>query len=117
MEEAAGELIKNYSQIAKREYPRTKPLAGKDTADSLNNRAVSLLDLGKQKEAMEVFNRALAADAHHIETNFNLIMTRWKNTPMTDDEVFRPLLEVGVTQTDDLRFQLLLGRTYLFFNI
>ena len=35
---------------------------------------------------------------------------------MTDDEVFRPLLEVGVTQTDDLRFQLLFGQNYLFFN-
>ena len=44
-------LYAAYEAATGHAYPRPEPQAGKDTADSLNNRAVSLLDLGREAEA------------------------------------------------------------------
>jgi tetratricopeptide (TPR) repeat protein len=41
-------------------------------ADSLNNRAVSLLDIGRDADAEDLIRQALAIDPHHPEATFNL---------------------------------------------
>ena len=42
-------------------YPRPAPKAAADTADSLNNRALSMLDLGKAEEAERLWETAISA--------------------------------------------------------
>jgi serine/threonine protein kinase len=41
-------------------------------ADSLNNRAVSLLDIGRDADAEDLIRQALTIDPHHPEATFNL---------------------------------------------
>ena len=40
-------------------YPRPEPKAAADTADSLNNRALSYIDLGRTEEAETTWQEAL----------------------------------------------------------
>ena len=55
-----------------------EPQAGKDTADSLNNRAVSLLDLGREAEADPLWGRALRSQPHHLEATYNQVLRDWQ---------------------------------------
>jgi predicted Zn finger-like uncharacterized protein len=116
MQEVAGRLIGIYQETSGQKYPRRPPRAGQDTADSLNNRAVSLLDLGKRQEAERCWTRALKADPHHIETSFNQAMHDWKYHSAADDEVYRRMEEVGRAHQGSWRLMHLLGKMYLYFG-
>jgi serine/threonine protein kinase len=59
MAQVADELRRIYQQETGREYPRAVPVAAELRADQLNNRALSLLDLGRPDEAELVFAQAL----------------------------------------------------------
>ena len=52
-------------------YPREASQAAPDTADSLNNRALSMLDLGKTEEAEKLWERALLTEPNHVEARYN----------------------------------------------
>ena len=65
-------------------YPRPAPKAAADTADSLNNRALSFLDLGKIDEAEECWRRALKADATNPEAIYNQALFNWINGKADD---------------------------------
>lgn len=56
---------------------RIKPDVLKLKADSLNNRAVSYLDLGKNEGALEYWEQALGEDPQHQEATFNFGYYRW----------------------------------------
>ena len=72
------ELLTIYRAQTGRDYPRPAPKAAADTADSLNNRALSFLDLGKAEEAEKLWDMALKADAFHAEAGFNCVHFRVK---------------------------------------
>lgn len=74
--EAAEELIVAYAEVAGQPYPRARPSGGRDTADSLNNRAVSLLDLGRAG-ADALWEKALRADPQHLESSYNQALFAW----------------------------------------
>ena len=116
MQEAAEALIGIYKEATGQEYPRRPPRAGQDTADSLNNRAISLLDLGKRQEAERCWTMALKADPHHIETSFNQAMHDWKYHSAADDEVYRRMEEVGRAHQGSWRLKHLMGKMYLYFG-
>lgn len=48
-------------------------------ADSLNNRAVSYLDLGREEEAMQCWEDALKIDPTHLQANMNMAYRQWNN--------------------------------------
>ncbi|MBI1921866.1 MAG: protein kinase [Geobacter sp.] len=48
-------------------------------ADSLNNRAVSYLELGKEEEAARCWEQALNEDPQHLEATFNYGYYQWQN--------------------------------------
>ncbi|MBW2621798.1 MAG: protein kinase, partial [Deltaproteobacteria bacterium] len=81
----AESMVEIYSKTLNREYPRTEPIAGRAMADSLNNRAVSLLDLGRLPEAEGLWDEALQAQPHHSGATFNRGLVHWR-TARTDDE-------------------------------
>jgi WD40 repeat protein/tetratricopeptide (TPR) repeat protein len=78
LEECASALIEAYRSATGEPYPRPAPKAAGDTADALNNRALSLLDLGKHEEAEALFNKALALDKHHLAATFNRGLLHWR---------------------------------------
>ena len=65
------ELERIYSEVLGTEYSRPAPEAAADTADSLNNRALSFLDLGMPEEAEELWTRALEADPGAAIVQYN----------------------------------------------
>jgi hypothetical protein len=83
-------------------YERIEPTAAKDTADSLNNRALSYLDMDKESKAEETWNHALALEPTHLECNYNLALHLWRNSRIDDIEV---LNRVSHATTSELHKQ------------
>ena len=79
------------------EYLRGRPEGLELQADSLNNRAVSILDLGRAEEAERLFEQALSADAHHLESICNLGLIRWRRGDADDSTIQKRLKEVRTT--------------------
>jgi WD40 repeat protein/serine/threonine protein kinase len=79
MDEVAERLMHLYEQETGAPYPRPKPQALDLRAGSLNNKAVSLLDLGQEEEAVRCWQEALQAEPHDLESNLNLIHYKWVN--------------------------------------
>jgi len=77
MLEILSSLQKIYQQLTGNSYPRQAPKPAEALADSLNNRAVSMLDLGKVEEAQNLLEKALAIDPSHVTLNVNLVILYW----------------------------------------
>jgi serine/threonine protein kinase len=75
-----AEIAENLREIYEEEFGEpcdaVRPESELLGADSLNNRAVSLLDVGKPTEAEALFRQALDIDPHHPEATFNLVALR-----------------------------------------
>ncbi|GIG66776.1 protein kinase domain-containing protein [Phytomonospora endophytica] len=72
-------------------YPRAKPVAADLRADEYNNRALSLLDLGRAADADAAFGRALAADPQHLAATYNAGTVRWRRGEFSDVELITRL--------------------------
>ena len=94
--EIEGKLHEIYGAETGNAYPRPAPKAAADTADSLNNRALSFLDLGKAAEAKNCWTVAAAIAPNHAATTWNYLLYQWQNGYMTDLET-----EAALTAWDD----------------
>lgn len=103
MDEIQDSLVKIYEKVFNRPYHRRKAPAGHATADSLNNRAVSLLDLGRLDEAERLWEKALAAQPHHVEATYNKGLILWRRAQATDTDLLGLLTEVGHSRRDRTR--------------
>ncbi|MHB2021684.1 MAG: protein kinase domain-containing protein, partial [Candidatus Xenobia bacterium] len=90
-------LIDIYQEVAGIRYPRTRPHGVAVRADSLNNRAISLIDLGRTEESLALLDEALSADPTHLHASFNRALMRWRQGEVSDDGVLQMLrtLETG----------------------
>lgn len=89
--------------------PRPKPNLVALKADSLNNQAVSLLDLGREAEARVLLDDAHSANTDHLEAVYNLHCLRWARGETSDQEVITRMesLRIEVRETPD--YQHLMG--------
>jgi WD40 repeat protein/serine/threonine protein kinase len=94
MMEVAETLKDIYRETTGGNYPRQTPETGRATADSLNNRAVSLLDLGRQDEAVKLWEEAVRSQPHHPEATYNSGLVLWRTGKMTDSVLVRNIEEV-----------------------
>src|SRR5439155_7667324 len=83
-----------YHQQVERPYAREAPEPAEALADGLNNRAISLLDLGKQDEAEKLWHKALELEVQHPESAYNLALFRWRSGRLTDEALLQQLREV-----------------------
>jgi serine/threonine protein kinase len=90
--EMADELAAIHAAFAGAPYPRPRPALEADTADNLNNRAVSMLDLGRPDEAERVWKQALKEDPAHLTSFFNLSLHRYR-TKTLSAEAFQGRLD------------------------
>ena len=67
--EIEGELKKIYRAVTGRPYPRREPKAAPDTPGSLNNRALSWLDLGQTERARDIWQKL--RDSGYAEAIYN----------------------------------------------
>ncbi len=113
LSEAAAVLREAYAQVAGRPYARPEPKAGVETADSLNNRAASLLDLDRETEAEELWTKALALSPQHLESTVNRLCLDWSRAALRDDEIRARIDEATKGQRSSPRAAHLRGRVLL----
>ncbi len=65
-------------------YPRPESKAAADTADSLNNRALSFLDLGRPDEAERLWEKAAKDNRVHFPSVYNNALHRWRSGRQDD---------------------------------
>ena len=111
--DAAAALREAYEAATGRPYARREPRVGQRTPDTLNNRAVSLLDLGREAEAATLWKRALEAQPHHVEATYNQSLTGWTAGRLDDEEILRRMGEARTTHAAVPRVHHLLGRLHL----
>lgn len=105
----AARLRNVYREVTGQEYAREEPKAAELLPGGLNNQAVSLLDLGRQKEAEELFERALQSDPHHPEASYNRGLVLWHSGRLTDDALVTQLEEVQTSHESEWRDEYYLG--------
>jgi WD40 repeat protein/serine/threonine protein kinase len=113
MKDIITKLMQSYQGATGEEYARPEPKAADLLADGLNNRAISLLDLGRQDEAEKLFERALQSDPHQLEATFNRGLLLWRSGRMTDDVLAKQLEEVRTTHEGDWRVGYHLGLVHM----
>ncbi len=112
MQEVAVELQVIYAHLLG-PYPREVPRAVGTVADSLNNRALSLLDLGRRQEAQHAWEQALSIDPYHPETTYNWGLVRWHEGTLTDDALVQQLEGVRGVQREPWQASYLLAQVQL----
>jgi WD40 repeat protein len=113
MQEVASELQRIYQQVVGLTYPRQEPEASKDIADSLNNKAISLLDLGKQDKALQLWQQALKMQPQHRDSIYNQGLFLWRMGKITDESLIENLNEIRRSHPNDRTVDQLLGWVYL----
>ncbi len=88
-------------------YPRRAPGDTASLADGLNNRAVSMLELGESIRAEQLLEEALTVDHHHLRATYNLGLLRWRSGISDDLAALRALYAAGRSGTDDEELALL----------
>ncbi len=111
--EVAGALHKVYSEVAGAEYARRQPTLAKALAATLNNRAVSLFDLGKTEEAENLWQQALETDPLHAESTYNLDLTRWRSAKTDDATLLHKLEAIRNVHPNDWLPRYCLGQVHL----
>ena len=91
MEQVADRLTHIYKDVAGSVFPRPKPINATWTPDSINNRAISLLDLNKPDEAVRLFNQAIALQPWHPAVTYNRTILSWRLAQLTDLAVVEQL--------------------------
>ena len=81
-----------------REYPRPQKKAASDTADSLNNRALSFLDLGMEEEARKLWDIALGKEPAHVEARWNRELFLVRRQEKFDFQAIEELNRVDATK-------------------
>ena len=84
-------LIRIYEEETGSWYLRPEPRAASNTADSLNNLALSYLDLGQPREAEKAWEEALLADPEHVDARFNRELKLLRDGKKYDFEVMKDL--------------------------
>ncbi len=97
MLEVANLLKQIFQSLTNAPYRRQEAKPAEGLAATLNNRAVSLLDLGKQKEAKELWQKGLKAEEYHPESTYNLGLVRWRAGEISDESFLLNLKEVAAS--------------------
>jgi WD40 repeat protein/serine/threonine protein kinase len=87
----AERLASAYATHVGRPYPRqvTSPMAVR--ADGFNNKALSMLDLGRTDQARQFWDQALEADPRHLDATFNSKLGEWRDGGLTDLQLVEQL--------------------------
>ncbi len=101
MEEIAEELTAVYREVTGKPYPRQEPVSTELMANSLNNRAASLLDLGKQQEAAELLEEAWQRHPWQPQVTHNRGVLLWRSGRITDADLTTLLEELCKTRPRD----------------
>lgn len=94
MREVIETLLNLFYAMAGKPYQRYEPRATEHLSDSLNNHAVSLIDLGRTQEAMHLWEQGIQAQPHHPESTYNRVLIAKRLGRISDREARRLMIEV-----------------------
>ncbi|MDT0467873.1 protein kinase domain-containing protein [Streptomyces gibsoniae] len=94
-------------------YPRKAPVAADLRAGELNNRSLSLLDLGRPDEAEQALKKALAADPQNVAARYNAGLARWRAGAVTDQELVAEMEALRADRGDAWEASHLLAQVHL----
>jgi WD40 repeat protein/serine/threonine protein kinase len=109
MDEIASQLLALYEDLTGTAYPREKPKPVELRADSLNNKALSLLDLGKAGQAIKLLKQALEIDPVHPQATYNLGLLQWQRGDLDDLTVISRMEQALASQKQPWPAAYLLG--------
>ena len=89
--------------------PRRPPNIVALKADSLNNQAVSLLDLGREEEARGLLEDAHSVGPDHLQAIYNLHTLRWARVETSDREVISRMESLKIEVRETAEYSHLLG--------
>jgi WD40 repeat protein len=96
-----------------KDYLRPEPHIRTTLADTLNNRGVSMADLGNDEEAIQLFDEARQAETIHPTAIYNRGLTLWHRGEITDLEAIADLEENEKNLTDTSQSVLLTSLLHL----
>ena len=103
-------LLAIYRNIAGKEYPREESIAPELMAIELNNRAISLLEMGYVKEGHQVLERALRFSPNLIEVQLNYSLLDMQSDRVSLDDFLSKTLNCFDNSDRDVKvLDLLLG--------
>ena len=90
-QEIERDLLKIFRVAFGKEYERI-PFRDVDlSADTLNNKALSLFDLGKKDKSDRIWQEAIKTDHHHRDTVFNYALFQWRTGCIDPVQAIRKL--------------------------
>lgn len=113
MREVAADLVEIYQHVTGAAYPRQEPETADLQAESMSNRAVSLLDLGKHEEAAQLLEEAWQRHPWQPQVTHNRALLAWRSGRMTDTDLVAQLKELGATRPRDWEAAYSLGAVQL----
>ena len=84
--EVETQLLTIYREETGSAYPRPAPAYASDTADSLNNKAISHLDLGEEEEAVVLLEDCVRQ--RHFDGTLNMMLYRWRTGIASERSMF-----------------------------
>lgn len=109
MEEISNRLHLIHAELFAESCSIQQLPGGDDTAASLNNRAVSLADLGKNRMAEEVWHEVLQKHSAHFESRYNFGLHLWHEGRIGDIGLLNLLREACERDPEDWHAKYLLG--------
>ncbi|MBI5242700.1 MAG: protein kinase [Elusimicrobia bacterium] len=106
-------LISFYREVSGQEYGRKNPGELESRASELNNRALSMLDLGKKEDAKRLLEDALKADPHHVEAAYNQALLFWNDALIDDVQAVKRMEEALKAHPFSGMGEVLLGLMHL----
>ena len=91
MTQVADRMVDIYREVSGMPFPRTRPISATWTPESINNRAASMLDLGKPTEAVQLLTQAAEMQPWHPEVTYNQTLLAWRSGRITDLEAVERL--------------------------
>ncbi|MDO5307963.1 MAG: protein kinase [Planctomycetia bacterium] len=89
MQAVADRLVRIYEEQFGTKYPRRQQKDSSSSAESLSNRAISLLDLNKQADAEALLQRAASLAPSSAQIVYNHTLLQWRSGHITDVEATR----------------------------
>jgi len=113
MQEVSAKLIEIYKSTVGQQYERPEPEPTNLLADSLNNKALSMLDIGKHEEALQFLDEALKIESTHPEATYNRGLILWHSARLSDTAFVTQLEEIKQSQIHPGRIEYLLGLVHI----
>lgn len=112
MKDVADSLIAVYQAACGTDYPRRPAQGAPDSADTLNNRALSYLDLGNGSKAKMLWDQAVGTDPRHAASVYNRGLMQWRKGALSDQRLLDALLSAR-ENTDEWQSLYLLGQVHM----